>query len=823
MFNNTHDSTDESTSNQGSTGAKACSSSRSTRSSSRSARAYSDGYTGGPGRAVALVALVALSAVGLQVAPVLLVDSGGVASAAPGDKQWNTTVGSNVWSSPTVADGTVYVGSEDDTLYALDASDGSKQWSFTTGNNVRSSPTVADGTVYIGSNDGSLYALDAADGSQQWSFTAGDDIRSSPTVADGTVYVGSRDDNVYAVEASDAGANSEGTRTLHGTLGHNDLFTADGLIGEPVSGTVTDADGNPVDNATVEAVNTSTGTTEAATQINATGGYEVGVDAGEYDITASADGYDTTTKTVDVPEGGTTVSFELLGQLGSFTFLGPDRTEITDRETRVELYEASDEEEALREPRYWLDETTREPIATGSGSSIQVDAIGDERNEWYVVAFRSEDGAETQYRDSRFIYAPGTNKTRDWTMYMSGKAEVQQRVAIDDRTDGNWPSKNVTIRAERISGDGTTTRARLGSSNLGTMWLNDSTSYRIYAERDDGTERRIGRLDVVRETSDHPAVFEILPPADQFNESDIQNRTDDTRDPWSTESEITYPPLATVSADPAAPVAGDSVTFDASGSTAYGDASISSYEWELPDGTTTTGSTATWSTDSMDAGRTPTVTVTVTDSNGIEDTATHNLYVAEDAASAAIPPTADARIDTDDPIVGEPVVLEEASSTGDGVDIETVEWDVDNDGTYEETGSKVEFTPEEAGLRTVALRVTDDNGVEDEIDVSFFVGAETSGGENGLFGGGSGGGGGGGFGPAGGGSGGPTGAQQAALGIAGIGAYALWRRSGGPGVVAVARRGAPMVASVGTRALSSVGTLVRGTGRVARRLVGAVT
>jgi protocatechuate 3,4-dioxygenase beta subunit len=588
-------------------------------------------------------------------------------------------------------------------------------------------------------------------------------------------------------------------------------------------GTVTDGDGDPIQGATVEAVNNSTGTIEHSTTTDSAGSYRLPLDPGEHEVTASADGYENTTKTVDIPEGGTTVSFELLGQLGSFTFLGPDRTEITDRETRVELYEASDEEEALREPRYWLDETTREPIATGSGSSIQVDAIGDERNEWYVVAFRSEDGSETQYRDSRFIYAPGTNKTRDWTMYMPGKAEVQQRVAIDDRTDGKWPTKNVTIRAERISGDETTTRARLGSSNIGTMWLNDSTSYRIYAQRDDGTERRIGRLDVVRETSDHPAVFEIRSPSDQFNESDIQNRTDDTRDPWSTESEITYPPLATVSADPAAPVAGDTVTFDASGSTAYGDASISSYEWELPDGTTTTGSTATWSTDSMDAGRTPTVTVTVTDSNGIEDTATHNLYVAEDAASAAIPPTADARIDTDDPIVGEPVVLEEASSTGDGVDIETVEWDVDNDGTYEETGSKVEFTPDEAGLRTVALRVTDDNGVEDEIDVSFFVGAENSAGENGLFGGGSGGGGGGGFGPAGGGSGGPTGAQQAALGIAGIGAYALWRRSGGPGVVAVARRGAPMVASVGTRALSSVGTLVRGTGRVARRLVGAVT
>ena len=123
--------------------------------------------------------------------------------AQDGSEQWAFQTGGIVWSSPAVADGTVYIGSDDDTVYALDASDGSQQWAFQTGNGVGSSPAVADGTVYIGSDDDTVYALDASDGSQQWAFQTGDYVFSSPAVTDGTVYVGSWDENVYALDASD--------------------------------------------------------------------------------------------------------------------------------------------------------------------------------------------------------------------------------------------------------------------------------------------------------------------------------------------------------------------------------------------------------------------------------------------------------------------------------------------------------------------------------------------------------------------------------------------------------------------------------------------
>ncbi|MFD7475164.1 PQQ-binding-like beta-propeller repeat protein [Streptomyces sp. NPDC059837] len=70
----------------------------------------------------------------------------------------------------TVVDGTVYVGSNNHRLYALDASTGFERRTYTTGGAVRSSPAVVDGTVYVGSNDGigkndaTLFALDAVTG-----------------------------------------------------------------------------------------------------------------------------------------------------------------------------------------------------------------------------------------------------------------------------------------------------------------------------------------------------------------------------------------------------------------------------------------------------------------------------------------------------------------------------------------------------------------------------------------------------------------------------------------------------------------------------------
>jgi glucose dehydrogenase len=99
------------------------------------------------------------------------------------------------------ADGTVFVGSLDNKVYALNGSTGGLRWSFQTGDDVLSSPAIAvDGTVYVGSN---VYALNGSTGALQWNFATGGGVTSAPAIAaDGTVYVGSANGQLFALNGS---------------------------------------------------------------------------------------------------------------------------------------------------------------------------------------------------------------------------------------------------------------------------------------------------------------------------------------------------------------------------------------------------------------------------------------------------------------------------------------------------------------------------------------------------------------------------------------------------------------------------------------------
>ena len=79
----------------------------------------------------------------------------------PGTVLWEFRTGGIVYSSPAIgSDGTVYVGSWDNKLYAINGKSGVKLWEFETGGDVRSSPAIgSDGTVYVGSDDNKLYAI----------------------------------------------------------------------------------------------------------------------------------------------------------------------------------------------------------------------------------------------------------------------------------------------------------------------------------------------------------------------------------------------------------------------------------------------------------------------------------------------------------------------------------------------------------------------------------------------------------------------------------------------------------------------------------------
>ena len=54
---------------------------------------------------------------------------------------------------------------------------GTKLWEFKTGDAVYSSPAIgSDGTVYVGSSDKKLYAINGKTGDKLWEFETGDSI-----------------------------------------------------------------------------------------------------------------------------------------------------------------------------------------------------------------------------------------------------------------------------------------------------------------------------------------------------------------------------------------------------------------------------------------------------------------------------------------------------------------------------------------------------------------------------------------------------------------------------------------------------------------------
>ena len=117
---------------------------------------------------------------------------------ANGSVKWQQQTNSDVASSPAIAKGVVYIGSDDGNVYAFDAQNGDKKWSFNTGDEVHSSPAVVNGVVYIGSNNGKIYALDASNGDKKWFYQTSAFITSSPVISNGVLYVASWDGNVYA-------------------------------------------------------------------------------------------------------------------------------------------------------------------------------------------------------------------------------------------------------------------------------------------------------------------------------------------------------------------------------------------------------------------------------------------------------------------------------------------------------------------------------------------------------------------------------------------------------------------------------------------------
>lgn len=115
--------------------------------------------------------------------------------AQTGIRKWVGVTGGLIDATPAVANGVVYAASDDSFVYAYEANDGALLWKAHAGDaGTYSSPTVANGIVYVGyqldSFNGALFAFNALTGALVWENDLMQPIYSVPAVVNTVVYIG---------------------------------------------------------------------------------------------------------------------------------------------------------------------------------------------------------------------------------------------------------------------------------------------------------------------------------------------------------------------------------------------------------------------------------------------------------------------------------------------------------------------------------------------------------------------------------------------------------------------------------------------------------
>lgn len=103
------------------------------------------------------------------------------------------------YASAAISGDLVIVAGRDKLVHGLDRETGEARWTFRARARFDSSPAVAGNRVYAGNADGRLYVLDLETGARVSEFHAGAAIMGSPAVAGGRIVFGAQDGTLFAL------------------------------------------------------------------------------------------------------------------------------------------------------------------------------------------------------------------------------------------------------------------------------------------------------------------------------------------------------------------------------------------------------------------------------------------------------------------------------------------------------------------------------------------------------------------------------------------------------------------------------------------------
>lgn len=135
---------------------------------------------------------------GMGVGTLCCVDPGGSGDVTRTHLKWQYKIDRSM-STVAVKDGLLFTADFTGWVYCFDAATGKLNWKHDTESNIWGSPLVADGKVYIGNESGKLLVFAAAKEMKLISsIDMGTSIYSTPVAADGVLYVGTQT-HLYAV------------------------------------------------------------------------------------------------------------------------------------------------------------------------------------------------------------------------------------------------------------------------------------------------------------------------------------------------------------------------------------------------------------------------------------------------------------------------------------------------------------------------------------------------------------------------------------------------------------------------------------------------
>ena len=573
-------------------------------------------------------------------------------------EKWRFQGAGVVSGGPTVADGIVYVGTENGNVYARYERNNTEKWTASPGGVIKEAPTVGEENLYVAHDDGTLRAMWRSNGTTRWTHAVGDTMFGSPTVRGETVYVGGKNREVYALW-SNGTVRWSNTTGVSGEIRATMTATADTVYATDKSGWV-----YAWDRSTGDAVWTvSLGGTEIL-------GAPVAANDRIYVATRN-------TKTLHAlyPSNGTTDwTYDVAQEVRRAIAVTDDTVVVSDNGGTIH--------------GVWAHNGTGRWTNTTIGGITQVPGVVD------GLVYVANDGGTL----SVLVASNGSTLA---TYALDAGAGESLAVANDQIYVGD--ANGILYSVEGTLNDEPTASFTHSPSKPAA---DEPVSFDATGSSDSD-----GSIEKFEWDWDGDGVFEAT--GETVNHSfdwggahDVTLRvTDDLGATGSMTSTIVVgndEPIADFDVTPAQPDKDIEAVFNGSLSV-DGDGTIVSYEWDwTTDGTyDATGETA---NHTFTARGDYNVTLRVTDDDGAINTTTKTVTVKNTA------PTASFDFSPTEPYVGQSTDFDASASTDVDGSITTYEWDWESDGTYDATGETATHAFGSGGNHTVTLRVTDDDG-----------------------------------------------------------------------------------------------------------------